>query len=67
MTPRDQIQEHAKIASAKIREAMEEFVKNTGYAASLEIDWLETTFIDDRQPTVRIRDVRIITERANFG
>lgn len=39
MTPREQIQEHARVAAAKIREAMKEFAEATGAKAQVSVNW----------------------------
>ena len=39
MTPREQIQEHARLAAAKIREAMDEFAEFAGCQAQVEVHW----------------------------
>ena len=39
MTPREQIQEHARVAAAKIREAMNEFAEATGAPAEVYVNW----------------------------
>lgn len=39
MTPREQIQEHASVAAAKIREAMNEFAEATGCKAQVSVNW----------------------------
>lgn len=49
MTPRDQIQEHAKIAAEKVRAALEEFEKATGMAGHPFARWVSLeTLADDR-------------------
>lgn len=39
MTPCEQIQEHACMAAAKIREAMNEFAEATGCKARVSVNW----------------------------
>lgn len=39
MTPREQIQEHARVAAKKIREAMDEFAESAGCEAQVQIYW----------------------------
>lgn len=51
MTPRDQIQEHAKIAAAKIREAMAEFLEATGLEAQVYFQYVR--YIGDDAPILR--------------
>lgn len=49
MTPRDQIQEHAKIAAGKVHAALEEFEAATGMAAHPYVQWVQhSTPGDDR-------------------
>ena len=59
MTPRDQIQEHAKIAASKIREAMTEFAEATGMRAGIDIDWMQAHCLEEDAPTNRVAAVRI--------
>lgn len=59
MTPRDQIQEQAKIAAKKVREAMEEFAAATGMCASVDVFWVQACFIESDRPINVVRDVAI--------
>lgn len=59
MTPRDQIQEHAKTAAKKVREAMEEFAAATGMCATVGVDWVQVDFIASSSPRYIVQDVAI--------
>lgn len=59
MTPRDQIQEHAKIAAEKVREAMEEFAAATGMCATVDVSWVQMLFIESSRPINIVQDVAI--------
>lgn len=59
MTPRDQIQEHAKAAATKIREAMGEFAEATGMRAGIDIDWLQTYSLEEGAAVNRVAAVRL--------
>ena len=58
MTPRDQIQEHAKTAAAKIREALQEFTEATGLPANVNPVYVH--YIEDDAP--RLIDVCVSAE-----
>lgn len=51
MTPREQIQEHARVAAKKVKEAMTEFAAATGMTANPYIQWVTTYQIDSTTPT----------------
>ncbi|MFC4924981.1 hypothetical protein [Delftia deserti] len=59
MTPRDQIQEHAKTAAAKIRDVMQEFSKQTGMRASVEVGWHQTSRLESATPEFIVTTVRL--------
>lgn len=59
MTPRDQIQEQAKIAAKKVREAMVEFAAATGMAATVDVSWVQVFMLSASRPTNLVRDVTI--------
>ncbi|MCX7509430.1 hypothetical protein [Delftia tsuruhatensis] len=67
MTPRDQIQEHAKTAAAKIREAMNEFAKATGMSARVDIDWGRGAWLESATPSNFVTNVRVRIDDEAMG
>lgn len=67
MTPREQIQEQAKIAASKIREAMTEFAEATGMRAGIDIDWMQAHCLEADAPTNRVAAVRIRIGDESMG
>ena len=59
MSPRDQIQEHAKIAAVKIREAMTEFSKQTGMRASVDVGWIQEFRLDSAASVNHVATVQL--------
>lgn len=59
MTPRDQIQEHAKIAAAKVRAAMAEFANATGMRASVEVSWAQASHLSSTTQVNLVDTVRL--------
>lgn len=59
MTPRDQIQEHAKIAAEKVRVAMAEFATSTGMRASVEVSWAQANYLSLATPVNLVDTVRL--------
>lgn len=59
MTPRHQIQEDAKIAAEKVRQAMSEFSAATGMRATVDVSWLQMDFICANSPKYVVQDVSI--------
>lgn len=59
MTPRDQIQEHAKTAAFKVRQALNEFSEATGMRATVDVSWLQMDFICANSPKHVVQDVAI--------
>lgn len=59
MTPRDQIQQHAKAAAEKVRAAMAEFSKATGMRASVDVNWVQASFISSDTPVNLVESVRL--------
>lgn len=67
MTPRDQIQEHAKTAAAKIREAMSEFSKQTGMRASVDVGWVQVNRLESATPEHAVTTVRLHIDDEALG
>lgn len=67
MTPRDQIQEHAKNAAAKIREVMTEFSKQTGMRASVDVGWHQTSRLESATPEFIVTTVRLHIDDEALG
>lgn len=67
MTPRDQIQEHAKAAAAKIREAMSEFSKQTGMRASVDVGWIQVNRLESATPGHIVTNVRLLIDDEAMG
>lgn len=59
MTPRDQIQEHAKTAAFKVRRALDEFSTATGMCATVDVSWLQMDFICANSPKYVVQDVAV--------
>jgi hypothetical protein len=59
MTPRDQIQEHAKTAAAKVQAALEEFEKTTGMAAHPVVQWAKHSELSSSRVSNILTAVRI--------
>ena len=59
MTPREQIQEHARVAAKKVKEAMTEFAAATGMTASAYIDWQSIVQVDKDHPQYIVTGVTI--------
>ncbi len=59
MTPRDQIQEHAKTAAAKVQAALEEFEKATGMAAHPVAQWVQHSDLSSSRVSNTLAAVRI--------
>lgn len=62
MTPREQIQDHARVAAKKVKEAMTEFSAATGMTANPYIQWVMTYQIDSGSPTYVAGDCVIAYE-----
>lgn len=67
MTPRDQIQQHAQTAAAKIREAMTEFSKATGMRASVAVDWVQMSHLESTTPEHFVTAVRLHIDDEAMG
>ncbi len=67
MTPRDQIQEHAKTAAAKIREVMTEFSKQTGMRASVDVGWVQMNRLESTTPEHIVTTVRLHIDDEALG
>jgi hypothetical protein len=67
MTPRDQIQEHAKTAAAKIRDAMAEFSKATGMRARVDVDWVQVNRMESATPEHIVTTVRLRIDDEALG
>ncbi|ARU04742.1 hypothetical protein CCO03_08680 [Comamonas serinivorans] len=67
MTPRDQIQEHAQIAAAKVREAMAEFHRATGMRSSIDVHWVEVRLFASKAPRYLLEDVRLCIQDEAMG
>jgi len=67
MTPRDQIQEHAKTAAGKIREAMTEFSNATGMRARVDVDWVQVNRLESATPEHIVTTVRLHIDDEAFG
>lgn len=59
MTPRDQIQEHAKTAAFKVRQALNEFSAATGMCATVDVEWMHTQYIASSRPDYLVQSVSI--------
>lgn len=59
MTLRAQIQDHASVAGAKIRDAMQEFSNATGLAASVDVRWLEQHRLESALPEFLVSSVTV--------
>lgn len=59
MTPREQIQEHARVAAAKILAVMEEFTAATGVMAQVDVQYLMIDLIDKVGTDYRVQDVKV--------
>lgn len=59
MTPRDQIQQHAQTAAAKIRDAMTEFSNATGMRASVDVGWVQEHRLESAAPAHHVTTVRL--------
>lgn len=59
MTPREQIQEHARVAEKKIRAIMEEFTAATGVMAQVEVQYIMLDQIDKVGTDCRVQDVKV--------
>lgn len=62
MTPRDQIQEHAKAAAEKVRAAMTQFAEATGMRASVEVGWAVVNRLESATPVNIVTDVRLLLD-----
>ena len=67
MTPRDQIQQHAQTAAAKIREAMTEFSKVTGMRARVDVDWVQVNRMESATPEHIVTTVRLHIDDEALG
>lgn len=59
MTPREQIQEHARVAAAKILAVMEEFTAGTGVMAQVDVRYVRISQIDKAGIDYRVQDVDV--------
>lgn len=59
MTLRAQIPDHASVAAAKIRDAMQEFSSATGLAASVDVRWLEQNRLESTLPEFLVSSVTV--------
>lgn len=59
MTPREQIQEHARVAARKIHAIMEEFTEATGVMAQVDVQYLMLDRIDKVEADYRVQDVKV--------
>lgn len=59
MTPREQIQEHARVAARKIHAIMEEFTEATGVMAQVDVQYLMLDRIDKIEADYRVQDVKV--------
>lgn len=59
MTLRAQIQDHASVAAAKIRDAMQEFSNATGLAASVDVCWFERNRLESALPEFLVSSVTV--------
>lgn len=59
MTLRAQIQDHASVAAAKIRDAMQEFSDATGLAASVDVRWVEQNRLEAKLPEFFVSSVTV--------
>lgn len=59
MTPRDQIQEHAKTAAFKVRQALNEFSAATGMCATVDVEWMYVQCIASSRPDYLVQNVSI--------
>ncbi|WP_250439338.1 hypothetical protein [Delftia tsuruhatensis] len=67
MTPRDQIQEHAKTAAAKIRDAMTEFSSATGMRATVDVGWVQLNRMESATPEHIVTTVRLHIDDKALG
>ena len=67
MTPRDQIQEHAKTAAAKIRDAMAEFSNATGMRARVDVDWVQVNRMESETPEHIVAAIRLLIDDEVLG
>lgn len=67
MTPRDQIQQHAKTAAGKIREAMTEFSNATGMRARVDVDWVQVNRMESETPEHIVTTVRLRVDDETLG
>lgn len=67
MTPRDQIQEHAKIAASKVRTAMVEFAAATGMRASVDVGWIQVNRLESATPGHIVTNVRLLIDDEAMG
>ncbi|MDH0777523.1 hypothetical protein N5C96_29335 [Delftia tsuruhatensis] len=67
MTPRDQIQEHAKTAAAKIRDAMTEFSNATGMRATVDVGWIQLNCMESATPEHIVTTVRLHIDDEALG
>lgn len=59
MTPRQEIQQHARDAAKCVHEALEAFHAKTGMKASVYVDWASTQTVSDKEPTWHLSKVVI--------
>ncbi|EZP51406.1 hypothetical protein [Delftia sp. RIT313] len=59
MTPRQEIQEHARTAAQLVHEALKTFHAKTGMKASVYVDWGSSQTISEKEPTWHLSKVVI--------